>query len=206
MCWNAEVSIQTYTFAIICLFLGYSYGFPIRKLIFMLIFSNIQLIEYFLWKNINNKKNNEFYSKLGFLNISLEPIGACLLIDNPYIRYGSIFLYTILFLIYYIFMVNNGKKIDFSTSIGKKSFLKWNSLKFTNNFEDIFYSLIWFLFFFGGILLSNDIFIILVTFSTFIFTIINIMNHQGFASYWCSISNILWLYVLGWIIYKNYKK
>ncbi len=201
MCWNAEVSIQTYLFAVISLILGYSYGFPLRKLIFMIIFSNIQLIEYFLWKNLKDKKKNEFYSKLGYLNISLEPIGACLLIDNVQLRYFSILIYILLFSIYYLF---NHKNIDFSTSLSKNGFLRWNSLSIENN--HIFYAIIWFIFFFGGILLSKDLFIMVVTFSTFIFTIYNITNHNSFASYWCSISNILWLYVLGWIIYKNYKK
>ncbi len=201
MCWNAEVSIQTYIFAIICLILGYSYGFPIRKLIFMLVFSNIQLIEYFLWKNINNKKNNEFYSKLGYLNITLEPIAACLLIDNLKLRYSSLILSTLLFIIYTFIYY---KKIDFSTSISKNGFLQWNSLKFYDH--GFYYSIIWFLFFFGGIFLSKDIFIISISLLTFIYTLYNLSKHNGFASYWCSISNLLWLYVIGWIIYKNYKK
>ncbi len=201
MCWNAEVSIQTYLFAIISFILGYSYGFPLRKLIFMLVFSNIQLIEYFLWKNINNKKNNEFYSKLGYLNITLEPIAACLLIDNIQLRYSSLIICTSIFLIY--FLIYN-KKIDFSTSISNNGFLKWNSLKFKDH--GIFYSIIWFIFFFGGILLSKDIFIIFISFMTFFLSIYNISYLNSFVSYWCSISNILWLYVLGWIIYKNYKK
>ncbi len=201
MCWNAEVSIQTYLFAVILFILGYSYSFPLRKLIFMIIFSNIQLIEYFLWKNLKDKKNNEFYSKLGYLNIFLEPIGACLLIDNIQIRYFSILLYILLFSIYYLF---NYKQIDFSTTLSKNGFLQWNSLSIENN--HIYYAIIWFIFFFGGILLSKDLFIMGVTFSTFIFTVYNITKHNSFASYWCSISNILWFYVLGWIIYKNYKK
>ncbi len=201
MCWNAEVSIQTYIFAIICLIIGYNYGFPIRKLIFMLVFSNIQLIEYFLWKNINNKKNNEFYSKLGYLNITLEPIAACLLIDNLKLRYSSLIISTLLFIIYTLIYY---KKIDFSTSISKNGFLQWNSLKFYDH--GFYYSIIWFLFFFGGIFLSKDIFIISISLLTFIYTLYNLSKHNGFASYWCSISNLLWLYVIGWIIYKNYKK
>ena len=52
MCWNADVSIKTWLFAITIFIIGFMYGFPLRKLIFILIFSNIQLIEYFLWKNL----------------------------------------------------------------------------------------------------------------------------------------------------------
>ncbi len=201
MCWNAEVSIQTYLFAVITFILGYAYGFPLRKLIFMLVFSNIQLIEYFLWKNLNDKKKNEFYSKLGYLNITLEPIAACLLIDNIKLRYFSLIICSLILFIYFIIYQ---KKIDFSTSISKNGFLKWNSLKFKDH--GIFYSIIWFLFFFGGILLSKDFFIIFISFITFFLSIYNISYLNSFVSYLCSISNILWLYVLGWIIYNNYKK
>ncbi len=200
MCWNETVSIQTFLFAIIVFFIGLFNSFPIRKLIFMIIFSNIQLVEYFLWKNIHKPKLNSLISKIGFFNISVEPIGACLLINNPTIRFYSIILYLILFSIY---MFLNYKNINFYTTINKKKFLSWESLHLNTNLEK-YYASIWFLFFFGGIILSKDPFIIFISFFTLIITLLNISKHYSLPSFWCSISNILWVYVLFYVIYKKF--
>ena len=201
MCWNADVSIKTWLFAITIFIIGFMYGFPLRKLIFILIFSNIQLIEYFLWKNLGNKELNEFYSKIGFANISLEPIGACLMIDNIQLRIFSIIIYSI-FLLIYLYLYGN--KINYSTTQTRTGFLYWNSLQLEGFY--IYYVILWFLFFLGGVLLSKDIVIIIVTFSTLFYTIYNKYYHRSLPSYWCSISNILWLYVLGFVLLKIFRK
>ncbi len=200
MCWNAEVSIQTFTFAVLSFIIGYSYGFPIKKLIFFMVFSSMQLIEYFLWKNINNKKSNELFSKLGFLVILLEPLSSLNLIENNIIlRNNLIYFYlfiTILFLIFYY------KKINFSTTIGKKGFLNWHWLEAFNT-PSILYFLLWSILFFIGLLLSKDYFIFIFGLLTYIYSWYNYKKHDTFGTYWCSIVNILWLYVIFWVIYHK---
>jgi hypothetical protein len=204
LCWNAEVSIQTFLFATICCILGYNYGFPIEKLIFFIVFSMIQLVEYFLWKNLNDKKKNEFYSKMGFLVILLEPLAAINMIQNIQIKNYSIFIYLIVTFIYLYF---NYKNIDFTTTIGKKGYLHWNWLeKFNINNKYTYYYILWTFFIIFGSLLSKDFIIFIIGLLTYLFSWYNLSTDNSFSSYWCSIANILWFYVIFWIIYKNYKK
>ncbi len=203
MCWNAEVSIQTFLFATICCILGYNYGFPVKKLIFFMVFSSMQLIEYFLWKNLKDKKKNEFYSKLGFLVILLEPLSSLNLIENNYkLRNLLMILYL---LITIIFLYFNYHKIDFQTNIGKKGFLNWKWLN-AFNISSFIYFIIWNIFFFSGVILSKDILIIFFAIFTNVYSWYNYKVHDTFGTYWCSIVNVLWIYVIFWIIYKNYKK
>lgn len=70
MCWNKDVSINTFLFSIFVLILIiYNNNYTQYKIdevnnifayIFLLSFILMQLIEYFLWQNLNDK----FYNKI----------------------------------------------------------------------------------------------------------------------------------------------
>ncbi len=203
MCWNADVSIKTYIFALIVFFLGLRYQFNLPMLIFFLVFSQMQLVEYFLWTNLNNKKNNEFYSKVGLFNICIQPIAALLMIDNFKLKIYSILIY-LLFLIYFFYNYYN--TIDFHTKIGIKGSLHWVWLPTEYNMKTAQFSFAWFFFFLLGVFLSKDIILIIFVISTIIFSMYNSFLNYKFASYWCSISNLIWIYVLLYIVYQQYKK
>ena len=74
MCWNADISINTFLFAIFALvfiFLANTYTKYKQEtfknpLVYLLLLevASIQLIEFFLWKNLKNKKMNEFLTSL----------------------------------------------------------------------------------------------------------------------------------------------
>ena len=55
----------------------------------------MQLIEYFLWKNLENKKLNYLYSALGQLLVTIQPIASLLLLSNTVLKIQMILLYTI---------------------------------------------------------------------------------------------------------------
>jgi hypothetical protein len=54
----------------------------------------MQLIEYFLWKNLENKKLNYFYSLLGQLLVAIQPIASLLLLTNPVLKIQMIAAYS----------------------------------------------------------------------------------------------------------------
>ncbi len=203
MCWNAEVSIQTFLFALFSFILGYNYGFPIKKLLFFMLFSSIQLVEFFLWKYLNNKKYNVIFSKIGLFLILLEPIGLLNIMDNQLIRFNSILIYT---LITILFLFLNYKNINFITTIAKNGHLNWKWLDNISN-KNIYsyYYILWIIFMFFGGIMTKDIFIIFIGLFTFIISMYNNFKYESHGSFWCSIGNILWLYVIIWILVKNFK-
>ena len=125
MCWNAEISLNTFIFgcisAIIVYLLGY---FKLKIILIILSFTSIQLLEYFIWKNMDDKKINEFLSKIGLLIIITQIILLCIFNKN-YIIF--LYFYLIFLTLFVIFELN---KIKFETVIGENGHLRWKWLEF----------------------------------------------------------------------------
>ncbi len=201
MCWNAEVSLKTWIFGFIVFIIGLLYGFPLNKLLFFLVFTSMQLLEYYKWTYLKDKKKNEFFSRIGHILIMIEPIFSFFLIQPIYknIQFILLSLYLLFIGIYNYF---NYHKLDFKTVIGKSGHLHWNYMDYD---RDFFYK-VWTLFFFSGIFLSGDIFIILISLFTFLYSYFSVSIGNEFDSFWCYIVNIAWIYVLLHIIYNQYIK
>ncbi len=199
MCWNAEVSLQTFFFASVSFIIGLFFKFPLHKLIFFLYFSSVQLYEHFVWKNLKNKNINQSLSKFGYWLISLIPAFALLLISNQKLRIISISLYISFILLFTLYQY---PQLRFFVDQGKNGHLRYNFIP-----AHTIYSFVWIIFFFFGIYQSKDIFIILISLFTLIMTIYHTRDDITFNSYWCYTANLMWFYVLFYIAYKQiYKK
>ncbi len=204
MCWNAEVSLQTFSFTIICFIIGYIYNVPLNKLIFLMVFSSMQLIEYFLWKNIDNPRKNEFYSKLGLFVILLEPLAGINMIKNLPLKINLSSFYLIMTFIYLLFHYKN---INFKTTIGKKGFLKWNWLETIGSNQNMIHNLyfiLWTILLFYSCFLTKDWIIIGVGIFTYLYSWYNYTKYEAFGTYWCYIVNFIWICIILQIIYKNF--
>ena len=125
MCWNAEISLNTFIFgcisAIIVYLLGY---FKINIILIILSFTLMQLLEYFIWKDIDNKKRNELWSKIGLILIFFQIFLLCYFDKNNYI---FLYLYLILISLFIIFELKN---VKFETNVGENGHLQWKWLDF----------------------------------------------------------------------------
>ena len=195
MCYNSSISLQTYLFSIIAFFIGYSQGFSLPILLFGIVFSHMQLVEYFLWKNLDNQKKNTLYSKWGAFILFLEPIFSLHMIPDTSLQFILIPLYIFFMSFAYLF----NPKIDFSTKKGKGGHLIWNFLQSPSSPI----SIIWNLFFFGGILLTQNWKIILFAFITIIYAKYTTQTNES-GSFWCHFVNIFWIYIIFWSIYHIY--
>ena len=84
MCWNKEVSLNTFIFGTISLlFIYYNNTYTHYKLkefintwIYLLIFSVIcmQLLEYYIWDNIKDMSINKKLTILSFMLILIQPL------------------------------------------------------------------------------------------------------------------------------------
>lgn len=99
MCWNAPVSLTTFlTSSIMCLYLWFRNLHNDRIFsIFIFWFALIQLIEFFMWRNMSN---HSIFSKLALMNISLQPVVLVTALfyfyKNVYSIEEKILLYSIL--------------------------------------------------------------------------------------------------------------
>lgn len=132
MCWNAEVSLNTFVFSTFVLILVYynneytKYKIPMFQykwlyIFFMLAFS-MQLVEYFLWKNINNKYNS-IITIYAFILLFCQPIASLMLLKTPSIRNTMLTIYLLIGIPYILYIILNKK---FRSTVSTKGNIQWN--------------------------------------------------------------------------------
>lgn len=190
MCWNADVSLKTFIFSTIPLVLCLYYKIiDIKQYLIFQTFISIQLVEYFLWKNLNDKGWNRFFSVIGFIVIFLLPAFTIYGSQNKYTM-NVLLLYIITYL-HILFTI----PIDFSTSIAPNKHLAWNWLKMP-----LYIIILWTLFFMYSsmysIYLGNYKYIHIVLFVglTYIITFYSYYTSNTFGTMWCWIANLMSFY------------
>ena len=149
MCWNENISLNTFIFtSFVLLFILYNNKYTQYKCtefdenylmyFFYLAFTTMQLIEYFLWISIKEKNNslNRLFSILGFiLIIIIQPIMSMIFISNKTTKIYLIMFYFLSAIVFYTFKFNNNS-FSFTTTV-QNGHLRWNWLQF-NNYEVLF--------------------------------------------------------------------
>uniref|UniRef100_A0A6C0E2B5 Uncharacterized protein n=1 Tax=viral metagenome TaxID=1070528 RepID=A0A6C0E2B5_9ZZZZ len=133
MCWNADVSINTFIFSIFVLGLVYyNNNYTKYKIhdfdnqwmyVFLLLAFSMQLIEFFIWKNINNKFYNKFFTILAFILIFCQPMASLMLLNNHSLRNIMLLLYFIFGVPYAIYTIYTK---NFDSIVSKSGNLIWN--------------------------------------------------------------------------------
>jgi hypothetical protein len=103
----------------------------------MLSFIFMQLFEFILWRNLDDKLINKIVSTLGFLLLSIQPISSLLLLNDIPLRNKLLLAYSIpafIFIIYNIFSTN------IHTIISPSGHLAW---KWTFYLFFLFFSLLY---------------------------------------------------------------
>lgn len=195
MCWNAEVSLNTFLFAMFGAVFGYVNGFNRKLLLFFMLFSFIQFYEYMIWSNLDNKKINRLWSIVAYIIIQLQPIASINILDPSLLK-------TILYIIYIIPVIISViiYKHDFKTVIGSNGHLAWNWLESPNDLITKLMWIGWFACFFIPLIVYGMkykyYFPLVFLASVALFTFYNYFKAGVFGTMWCWVSNAIWLYVI----------
>jgi hypothetical protein len=133
MCWNADVSLNTFIFSLGVLCLVY-YNNHYTKYknndfnnewmyIFLLLAFSMQFIEFFIWKNIKNKYYNKFFTICAFILVFCQPIASLMLLNNHFIKNVSLLLYLCVGIPYVIYIIYTQQ---FLTLVNSSGNLEWN--------------------------------------------------------------------------------
>ena len=199
MCWNEHVSINTFLFSSFVLALiiyNNTYTkYKIQELnnpwiyFFLASFIVMQLIEFFIWRNINNKVYNNIFSILGLLLILIQPVASLMLLKNIQLRN--------LLIISYLAFVIPFSIYKFSTKhihsvVSKQGHLNW--MFFGSNPITFTWWLLWlflllFVFFYEKIWIG-----ILFGLLSLVIAYINFANDKSAGSIWCWIINSVMIY------------
>lgn len=134
MCWNEHVSLNSFLFSAGMLgLLVYNNTFTPYKIagwnvfyyFFAASFISMQLVEYFLWRNMGNAAQNKFWTNAGQGLLVIQPIVSLLMLGDPALRIG-------LLLTYGVFIAHLVAKYDvtnLSTRVAPNGHLHWQWAK-----------------------------------------------------------------------------
>lgn len=209
MCWNSEVSMNTFAFSMFVLILmiynnNYTKykmpGIGFHEYIFCFSFIIMQLNEFFLWKTVNNAFYNQLFSITGAMILLLQPIASIYLIQNNVTLRNNLLVAYLLGAIPYLMY----RLISFKmhTTISPLKHLDWHYFALPP-----FLLAIWFFFLMSGvlhkknwILLFFGLFTILVSYYCY--------NKDGtVSSMWCwSLNSVMIYYAVYLLLYLPFKE
>lgn len=208
MCWNKDISLNTFLFSSFVLgLIMYNNAYTQYKIvvlnnvyayIFFMSFILMQLIEYFIWINIKNPLYNGIFTGLATLLLIFQPIASNMLITNEIIRKKLLYSY-LLFIIplsIYRFNIKN-----MNSSVSKLGHLQWNTVSVGNNPYNILFTLIWIFFFLFPLFYQKYNFGLAFGLLTLIIITYNFFNDDSVGSMWCWIVNIIMIYYAGYLLF-----
>ena len=204
MCWNENVSLNTFLFSsFVLLLIIYNNLFTKYKIqelnntfvyLFIASFVFMQLIEFFIWKNINNKFYNNMFSIMATLLLLLQPIASIMILSNIQLRNILLFLYLLLTIPFSIYQFST-KNIH--SVISESGHLQWNFFE-TNPIIWI----TWLFFFVFSFIYEKRGVGIIFAIVALIITFINYNNDNTVGSMWCwSVNSIMIYYAIYLLIY-----
>jgi len=184
MCWSSKVSLNTFLFSLFgILFAYFNNVIGLFDSLYYLSFVSIQLMEYFTWRNMNDRKMNGFLSRVGLFLIFIQ-------IPLFILSFSKVesSIKTALIAMYLIFslLVGSYYQVDFSMTKAPNGHLAWNWLKFPT-----FIMLIWLVFMFCLFVYDKQ-YITFVVYSVVVFAIYYTYHKTNtWGSLWCWLANIL---------------
>ena len=192
MCWSAEGSLATGSLGMILAALAWYYKTVDPVIwIFAVTYTSMQFVEYFLWKNLNNPAGNEFWSKVGALNIMIQPVILAFLIKKPELRNKIIGAYLLAMLV-----GNYFNPLVFKTTVGENGHLNWHWV-FDHK---TLWGPLWVIAFFTPMIITKHWglfgFSFILAATSFYFNV----KFGTASSYWCWLAVSLWLAALARLV------
>jgi len=196
MCWNEQVSLNTFLFSSFVLSLIlYNNTYTQYKIkyfnspwiyLFFVSFISMQLIEFFIWRNINNKFYNHIFSTMAAVLIFIQPIISLMILSNISVRNNLLIAYTAMFIPYftYKFITDNMK-----SQVSNRGHLVW--LFFDTNML-LFFG--WLFFFLFSFIYTQNFYGLLFGIVLFFISYYNYYKDKTIGSMWCWVVNSIMIY------------
>jgi hypothetical protein len=192
MCWNAEVSLTTFTVGFASIIFSYFNGYPFTELLFYSSVTLMQLIEFFIWTYYDNQRLNSLFTILGALLIGIQPIAS---LSMLYKTHKKLMIYMMLF--YVIMIISNVKKFslkDYYSYRGDNGHLVWSWTK-KDRLNKLSLAVYFICLLLAPLILGYyDLFSFGVI--TLIISLYTFYKYDTWGSMWCWIVNIWIIYIL----------
>jgi len=195
MCWNSSVSLNTFIIGLFSVLFAYSNNvITFYEALFYMSFISMQLIEYFAWKNLDNKKINKIISCIACILLLIQvPLLGVAYNKNKNVNYIIIAIY-----LFFILLIPFDNSKDYSISKSSNGHLQWNFL--TNPIGIIIYLLLIYY-----ILIHNkEHFLFIILLITLLLSLYTNYKSNTWGSVWCWSVNILCLYLIIKVFHKDF--
>jgi hypothetical protein len=183
MCWNATVSLNTFLFSFFAVNFAYFNNIiNIYECLFFYSFISMQLIEYFTWKHLHNKKINRLLSQLGMLLVLIQPLFFILIPNN--VKFNIKATLITLYVIFLVFHIGYLIKYDYSMVKAPNGHLAWNWLNIP-----VFYIFIWLTFLLVILLYAKKYILFAINAIIFLAIYYTYYKTNTWGSLWCWIAN-----------------
>jgi hypothetical protein len=146
----------------------------------------MQLIEFFIWRNIDNKFYNHIFSTMAAMLIFIQPVASLMLLPNIPLRNNLIFAYLVLSIPYFTYKyINNNMR----SKISNKGHLVW--LFFDTNMLLFF---VWLFFFLFSFIYTQDFYGLIFGIVLFAVSYYNYYKDKTIGSMWCWGINSIMIY------------
>ena len=204
MCWNENVSLNTFLFSSFVLALIiYNNSFTKYKIqelnnkwvyFFIASFVFMQLIEFFIWRNINNNFYNNIFSNLATLLLIIQPILSIMILTNVKLRNVLLIFYLSLAVPYSIYKFSNS---NIHSVISESGHLRW---KFFDTSPIIWMG--WLFFFLFSFVYEKNWIGLFFGLITLIIAFLNYTKDHTMWSMWCwGVNSVMIYYAFYLLIY-----
>jgi len=204
MCWNENVSLNTFLFSSFVLTLIiYNNSFTKYKIqelnnkwvyLFITSFVFMQLIEFFIWRNINNNFYNNIFSNLATLLLIIQPILSIMILTNVKLRNVLLIFYLSLAVPYSIYKFSNS---NIHSVISESGHLRW---KFFDTSPVIWMG--WLFFFLFSFVYEKNWIGLFFGLITLIIAFLNYTKDHTMWSMWCwGVNSVMIYYAIYLLIY-----
>jgi len=196
MCWNEEVSLNTFIFGIVsaAIVLAINKN-EFSNVLFLLSVTFMQLIEYFAWRNIHNKEAIKFISICGMVLILLQ-----LIILNTFNLQGNerIIILIILFITSLLALIHIVKNNKLQMNKAINGHLAWHWVDLPIPLLIVLLSL-----YLYSAIRNKEIIILFLIIILLSISLFSYYKYKTWGSMWCYISNIFWLVLIAKVIYEH---
>ena len=188
MCWNQAVSLNTFLFSTFVLgLIIYNNAYTQYKIqelnsfwvyVFILSIISMQLVEFFIWRNIKNSFYNRVFTWIANLLLLSQPAFSLMLLPNIKMKTILLSVYLVLVSIYIIHQIMT---FDIHTTVSTMGHLQWNSSKLSK----LLIWVVWLFFFFFSLVYLNKIRGILFGALLLLVSYYNFSKDNTMGSMWC---------------------
>ena len=208
MCWNKDVSLNTFLFSSFVLgLIMYNNAYTQYKIdelnniwiyLFFISFILMQFLEYFIWLNVKNPLYNSIFTTLATILLLVQPIATNMLITNKSVQKSMLFVYLIFMIPFTIYRFMT-KKIN--STVSELGHLRWNMLLDYKYKEDYIIAVFWFLFFLFPLFYEGKIYGFLFGFITLLIIIYKYYKDNTIGSMWCWVVNSIMIYYAVYLLF-----